>query len=288
MPEAGSRLVRHISRAFAQDPEFAANLLAGMQTLARSIESVAQLVLDAIGPAAEATARALDQVKNGAPVRGYEDFFIARGHSGLDARLRARYVVYFGKKVHGERRLARQVSSAVWAIAGLRAPTSLTVSRRAQVLAELVARGGEALLARSCSDAGLPLGWTAISELLRAASARDVEACSRLVDICQTIRPHLVDPRGRKQSLPSVCHEVLLHSCRSAYTYSSDENDVVDAVTRATRVAFRDRGARVRSDPAHRRRDVRVACSGNDQAPGRARHLEHSRAAALDRCAPGA
>ena len=223
-------------------PKWATAFLRRVEGFAKVVQAIAPVVENAIvrfRPVLEAASHVHDSIQRAEPVRGYEDFFLAKGDERLQARLNARFVIYFGKKIHSERRLARQVSSAVWAIAGLRAPTSLTVSRRAQVLRSLIELRGDASFARGCSAAGIWLACNELPALLKAASARDPKACLRLAGVCKAIRPHLVDPRGRKLSLESVFHELLLDFSEKAHTFSDEAGDHIDPVTLATRIATR-------------------------------------------------
>ena len=80
---------------------------------------------------------------------------------------------------------------------------------------------------------------------LKLADEGNEEACLRVTEIAAAVVPHLTISCGPKISAESIAHEYFLEEMVSRinpshYTWSNDEGDFSDPVTRATRREFND------------------------------------------------
>ena len=101
---------------------------------------------------------------------------------------------------------------------------------------------GKELIENAIQSAGLPLSSDQFEDLVRKAAKRDPAACAQLRDVAQAIYPRMPKARGKSLSTATATHAVLLaYLGERSYTYSNDEEDFVDPMTRATRRHFEQR-----------------------------------------------
>ena len=78
------------------------------------------------------------------------------------------------------------------------------------------------------------------ANLVEPAAAANPVACRRLADIAKAVAGDISPPRGRRISVATAMHELVLERLRcsgkpQAYTWSDEQQDCVDDVTQATR-----------------------------------------------------
>jgi hypothetical protein len=207
-------------------------------------------------------AEALNGIRAGPAVRGYEPFLIENGTPSFEARLMAVSIVRCGDGLKLEDDARRAVSSAFRRIAKAAGKGTLVISRRARELGMALGRPGcidvtaEAFRDVNCSEC-----FHDLSKILDQAIHRDPAACDALMDLANVLVAHLPDPRGRPLSIATASHQALLR-CLSrsgkpfAYSWNdlageTASGDFVDKATMATREAFGNPTFDPR--PAHRR-----------------------------------
>lgn len=183
----------------------------------------------------------LEWVENGPAVAGYEPFFREHTRSPLEARLLAHAVRHCGMTVLMERTAERKLAGRLLAIA--RGGSTLVTSRRANKLRAECAQVGfvSEVLERACAASKLDT----FPKLLEDASRRDARACAELRGAASVVMSRLIVPKGRRQRIQSVTHELFLAGIEGlekaeAYTCAYDDisNEFTDPRTAATRGAF--------------------------------------------------
>jgi hypothetical protein len=192
-------------------------------------------------PTLQLIADSVQRLERAPPVSGYQEYLTA----DEDHPLVAKAMVYNVGRL-GEERLTlgeagRVVSSAVRAVLQAKGASALVFSRRVRKLQIALADAVQmTAFERACEKAGAVNAIYAIKPALDAVVQRKSAGRDALIAICQTIRPHLRDPRGRKQRLISATHEVFLEVADRAFTNDLVEDDFSDPATRATRLSFGD------------------------------------------------
>jgi hypothetical protein len=186
------------------------------------------------------------------PSRGYEPLLMIQyGVDRILARGMARIVIRHGKRRAAEGRHHRRVFDAIRFLAERhRRPSAVFL--RAQLL--LDAWDETSIIETVFDEIGL-CGTEFIGLLKALVEGRDVDH-RRTTEIAARIAPHLSVARGPKISAPSAAHEFFLTGLTRikgarAYTWSTQEDDFSDSVTKATRLEFDEPDFDPR--PAHRR-----------------------------------
>jgi hypothetical protein len=179
-------------------------------------------------------------IKRLPPINGYEPLLIADGHTPLMARFFAAATLMSGKQMLAERRGERDLARAICELAKVRSQSTLVISRRAGVLAKVLALPRVDIpLWRAWRKANIPDAFSELEKVVARSIERDAEACQRLIELTTALRPHLCDPRGRIPTVESCTHEAfLILREKGAYTYSPDAEDFSDESTHATRLAL--------------------------------------------------
>jgi len=123
--------------------------------------------------------------------------------------------------------------------------SALVISRRAKRFRdECSSLEAQDLIDGAVRKAGLSLTATEFSQLIALACERDETACRDLARMAEQLAPHLPEKRGRPISADTCTHIFLQRHLESwgvnrAYTYSEKDgdNDFMDQVTQATRLA---------------------------------------------------
>jgi hypothetical protein len=192
-------------------------------------------------PKLQLIADAIERLECAPPVPGHQEYLTADGDHPLVGKAMAYKVGPLGEERLAEREAGRIVASALRALLRAKDSSNLVFSRRAQKLQIALADAGRmTAFERACERAGAVNAMYAIKPALDAVVQRKSAGRESLIAICRKIRPHLRDPRGRKQQLKSTTHRVVLELGKRAYTYDPVNDDFVDPATRATRLAFRD------------------------------------------------
>ena len=213
-------------------------------------------------PHIEAIENAIDRLRAAPRIKGYEEHLRCNGLGPEEAQMMAQITLPLGAKYHAERIANRKLASAVGELARLARATSLVVSRRAKRLSKSLEDGlalshlGEAFLA-----AGIPDEECDFGALVDEAMSRSSEACARLTALCQRLKPHLDDPRGKVPTIQSTTHELLLLSAMVSGSADSYE----DPATRGTREHFND----FDFDPRPAQRRVRKLMRGTSRGGAR-------------------
>jgi hypothetical protein len=175
---------------------------------------------------------------------GHERFLIEwLGYHTLMARLTARVMHRFGQLLADEINQGRRVHAIVDEIAKRRECSALVISRRARKLREECnSEGASIAIDRAAQKAGFWLASTEFNELVEAACERDEAACRELGRMAEQLAPHLPEKRGRRISV-ETCIRIFFQlyleheGMNCVYTYSDRNEDFLDPVTRATRLA---------------------------------------------------
>ena len=142
-------------------------------------------------------AEALNGIKAGPAVRGYEPFLIENGTPSFEARLMAVSIVRCGDGLKLEDDARRGVSRAFRRTANAAGKGTLVISRRARELSMALNRPvcidvtAEAFRDANCSER-----FHDLSKILDQAIQRDPAACDALMDLANVLVAHLPDPRG--------------------------------------------------------------------------------------------
>jgi hypothetical protein len=192
-------------------------------------------------PTLQLIADSVQRLERAPPVSGYQEYLSADEDHPLVAKAMAYNVGRLGEERLTLGEAGRVVSSAVRAVLQAKKDSHFVFSRRARDL-QLALADAVRMTAfeRACEKAGAVNAIYAIKPALDAVVQQKSAGRDALIAICQRIRPHLRDPRGRKQRLRSATHEVFLEVTEQAFTNDPISDDFVDPATRATRLAFGD------------------------------------------------
>jgi hypothetical protein len=186
---------------------------------------------------------ALERISAMPPVRGIEPLLRKSSDELLTARMMAQLIVHLGHQWARERiELEKPLASELRRIVRSGINTK-TFSSRARALHRLLSRGDvEPIIRTAFEKAGVPLYCDDFREIAGAAAARDPQASAQLVEISRAVLPYLCDPRGRRVSAGTGIHLLLLHyhDGQRSYTWSPNDEDYVDPLTRATREFLND------------------------------------------------
>jgi hypothetical protein len=198
----------------------------------------------ALAPFAERFAASMDSLAKEPEAPGHERFFIERlGYHPVMARLTARQVHRLGQLLADEINQGRHVRAIVDEIAKRRECSALVISRRARKLREECnSEGAQTSIGCAAQKAGFWLASIEFNQLAEAACARDERACRELGRMAEQLAPNLPEKRGRRISVETCIHILFQRylecvSMKRAYTYSDSNDDFVDPVTQATRLA---------------------------------------------------
>ena len=187
----------------------------------------------------------LERIQSEPSIPGIEELFIRQGHEPLCARLMARFIVFTGVRWAEERvEIEKPLSGLLRRLCKSR--TSAVVRRAADKLRIWLDRDDAAsLIGTWLQDGDLPLWAHDLRQIAASAVNRDENACERLVEIANALRPYLPDPRGRPVSRGTGIHLYLLSWFTSptrtpAYTWDPVAGDFVDRLTKATRILLND------------------------------------------------
>jgi hypothetical protein len=204
-------------------------------------------------------------VKRLTPSVGYEPLFIGLGDHPVVARGLARMIISLGPEyadqnnrqrraiIKSVRELGRKSTRRVPFIAKT-SGAMLSMPAACSVIDAVFAESGHQDLSYEFAN------------LLERAAAADPIACRRLADIAKVVAGDISPPRGRRISVATAMHELVLERLRCsgkprAYTWSDEQEDCVDDVTQATRREVGDpdfdpRPARRRMRARLRRREI--------------------------------
>jgi hypothetical protein len=174
-------------------------------------------------------------------VEGYEQHFIRGGLTPLGAQIMTQITLRQGPRHHAETLANRALASAVGELVRQKEASALVISRRAKRLANLLKDGmGSPQLRDAFRAAGIAEEEDAFTLVVSDAAPRSPDACARLTAICERLKPHLADPRGRMLRVQSATHELLLLSFDRPVTLSGSMDCYEDPATKGTRQAFDD------------------------------------------------
>ena len=170
------------------------------------------------------------------PVPGIEPLLVENGEDPQTAHLMALFIVGLGERWVTERVLIeRPLASELRHILRCDRIRQLNASR-ARALQKSLDRDEVVPIIQAALDrAGLSLSSYALREITAAASGKDRKAWDQLVEISTAVLPYLCDPRGRRMSAGTGIHLFLQCHLERSYTWSDENGDFTDPLTRATR-----------------------------------------------------
>jgi hypothetical protein len=231
-------------------PESLARVAVDMGVLARWLVDAFQKAL----PTLRLIAAFGQRLEDAPPVPGYQEQLRRHEYHPLAAKFMAYNVRRLGEERVAEAVAGRIIAAAVRGVLAAKDSSDLVLSRRARKFQIALARPiGRTVLESACRKAGDLDAIYTIDAALTAVSNRPSAGREALLAICAKLKPHLLDPRGRKRRLISATHEVFLEVVGRSYTHNPLEDDFVDPATKATRAAFGD----PRFDPRPARRRLR-------------------------------
>jgi hypothetical protein len=192
-------------------------------------------------------------------VPGYEAFLIGEGYEPFEARLMGHAVNNLGKRLAREREAERTLAGVLRAVIKGEEKGPLAAARRAKALRlELASPDSQLALEKSCREAGRPELTYELERIIERVINREPTARHTLVDTAKTLLSGLPDPRGRRFTIKTATHQLLLHVLERkkmprAYTWNDREGECVDAAAKATRIAVGDPSF----DPRYAYRDLR-------------------------------
>ena len=181
----------------------------------------------------------VDAIESAPPSKGYEPLFIGHGDEHLTARFLALVIVTVGPKYADENNRQRPaIATAIRNLGKKGTRRTRSVVRACETILSMPV--AHSLIDCIFMEAGHRDLSNEFANLLERAVAADPEACRRLIEIARTVADDIPPPRGKKISLATAMHQLLLEMLRSrqeetAYTWNDDQEDFVDAVTQATR-----------------------------------------------------
>gem|GEM_PF-6641023 len=166
-------------------------------------------------------------------VTGFEELFLKNQYDEVAARVFARNIERLAtehrNQINAERNLGAAVRSLV-----KEGTSTLRISRRAKKICGVLARGtAQEALCTQLDTLHPTISERDFEELACKAASRNEEACKAMFGICSKIAPKLMDPRGRKLTLESAVHEILLTIFEAKLTYNSYKDTYTDALTEA-------------------------------------------------------
>jgi hypothetical protein len=181
-----------------------------------------------------------------------------------DTRPEGHAVNNLGKRLAREREAERTLAGALRAVINGEEKGPLVAARRAKALRlELASTDSQLALEKSCREAGRPELTYELERIIERVINREPTARHTLVDTAKTLLSGLPDPRGRRFTIKTATHQLLLHVLERkkmprAYTWNDREGECVDAAAKATRIAVGDPSF----DPRYAYRDlVCVLCA---------------------------
>jgi len=181
---------------------------------------------------------ALKRVSAMPPVPGIEPLLRKSGNEPQIARIMARAIVSLGQQWARERtELEKPLAGELRRVTRSGRTTGAS-SSRARALHRLLCRGDiEPIVQAALDRAGSPLHCSEFCEIAAAAAAGEIGAMKEVAEISTAVLPYLCDPRGRHVSPGTGIHLFLLHHIdgQRVYTWSDEDEDYVDPLTRATR-----------------------------------------------------
>lgn len=174
-----------------------------------------------------------ERVERLPPAPGYEPLLIERGEHPLSARMTSYLVLNLSAVATTQAQMERRVIEAIRFLAkpgrGKRA-----VSRRVETLLS----DSDGTSALSCLG-NARVSLNDLSSALDAFARGDPGACERLTQAAAAIAPRLAVQRGPKAKQATIGHEMLLTQIGPAkYTWDPVQEDFIDPITLATRLAF--------------------------------------------------
>ncbi len=173
------------------------------------------------------------------PSVGYEPLFIGLGDHPIVARGLARMIISLGPEYADQNNRQRRAIVKSVRVLGKKS------ARRVPFIAKTSGAMLSMPAARSVLDAIFAeSGHQDLSyefaNLVEPAAAANPVACRRLADIAKAVAGDISPPRGRRISVATAMHELVLERLRcsgkpQAYTWSDEQQDCVDDVTQATR-----------------------------------------------------
>jgi len=204
----------------------------------------AESLVNTLAPFLERFAASMNSLAEKPEIPGHERFFIEQlGYHPLAAKLTTRQIHESAKLLADEMNKGRRVRALIDEIAKAKNGSALVISRRAKRLRdECNSDGAQIVIDRAAQEAGCRLASTEFNQLVEAACERAEAACRELGRMAERLAPHLPDKRGRPISVETCAHilfqYVLEHAgIKRAYTYSESNDNFVDPVTHATRLA---------------------------------------------------
>jgi hypothetical protein len=188
-------------------------------------------------------AEAVDRLKRGPEVKGYEKYLVGLGQSPLEARLMGRFVHYCAEQLQAEQKATRTVTIAFGKFVK-NGTSTLRISRAASRLsATLEQNGCLSTLTEILDAAGVPEPSCDIRLLIDRAKQKDVASGDQLVQAAKGLVAKLPDPRGKLTSIETLTHAAfdgLRSSLGEALGDTWDDlvGDFVDPATRASRAAL--------------------------------------------------
>jgi hypothetical protein len=196
---------------------------------------------------AEAYFRQVKYLVSAPPAPGHEAFFRQLGYDPLRAVMEARAVIHFGKRLAEERNnIIKPLASVFHRLSRHSGKSLLVISRRAKELKLLLDLGvPKPVVEKAIAKASLSLTFAEFGRIVERATSREEQACRRLEEIAQSMRPYIPDPRGKPISVSTAIHFMLCHELKNsgqerAYTWSPSEEDFTDPATKATRATLAD------------------------------------------------
>jgi len=196
-----------------------------------------QSVIDAINEISAVFGAVLKQVADSPHSPGYEPWLIEHGDSPIVARGLGHSIFRLGNRIAEE---DERYSSVINAVRFLSKSRRNRPARNRRITLLLAAWEETSIIDTIFADAKHDE-----SEFIRSLrlAVEGNEGAYRLVtEIAADLAPHLSILRGPKISGETATHELFLKEVNrlkpSRYTYSNDEGDFTDAVTKATRREF--------------------------------------------------
>ncbi len=204
-------------------------------------------------------------VERSTPSVGYEPLFIGLGDHPVVVRGLARMIIRLGPEYADQNnRQRRAIVKSVRVLEKKSARRVAFIAKTSSAMLSLPA--ARSLIDAVFAESGHKDLSYEFANLLERAGAADPIACRRLADIARVVAGDISPPRGRRISVATAMHELVLERLRRsgkprAYTWSDEQEDCVDDVTQATRREvvepdFDPRPARRRMRARLRRREI--------------------------------
>ena len=236
IPGPPSLTVRDLLESWFPGRDVAASLERAAVWLGRCLDALTRR----LPPLFERVGEAVERLERMPPAPGYEALFINHGQHPLSARMMSYVLIWVSRDAANEARMERRTVDAIRFLAKPGRRHKQAVFRRVEWL--LGDWDG------MCGLAGLRQANTSVHEFtsaLEAFARGDLGADELLRQTAAAIASRLSVHQGRKASRATIGHQSLLSVLRpvigrASYTWNPEQEDFIDPLTRATRLAFGD------------------------------------------------